>query len=173
MAGLKGQGLEKRANKANLQYRKAHTALIMQIPVPLVLTNNGIIPKQSTVDFAGLISGGKYIAYDAKETMSKTSFPLGNIKQHQFLYLEMVNMLGGIGFFFIHFKSLYKDKAYYTPISLVSKYWNGPGRKSIPIKDFNKEWLIDIDDYLTQIVKKRLWIIIYYKKNTINNARCL
>ena len=158
MAGMKGKDLEKRANKANLSYRKNQKALILQIPVPLILTSKGVISKESTVDFAGLILGGTYIAYDAKETMSKTSFPLSNIKQHQFYFLEMVNMLGGIGFFLIHFKSLYKDQAYYTPISLVSEYWRSGKRKSIPIKSFKKEWLINIDDYLTQIIDKELWI---------------
>jgi recombination protein U len=158
MAGLKGKDLEKRANKANIQYRKKKDALILQIPVPLILTSKGVIPKESTVDFAGLISGGRFIAYDTKETMSETSFPLSNIKQHQFLYLELVNDLGGVAFFLIHFKSLYKDQAFYTPISLVSKYWYEHNRKSIPITDFKKLWLVDIDDYLTQLIKKQLWI---------------
>ena len=154
---MKGKELEKRANKANLSYRKKKEALILQIPTPLILTNKGIIAKESTVDFSGLIAGGTFIAYDAKETKNKTSFPLSNIKHHQFLYLDLVTELGGIAFFLIHFTLLYKDKAFFTPISLVSKYWKSDGRKSIPIDDFKKDLLVDIDDYLTQIIKKKLW----------------
>jgi len=151
--GLRGKDLEKRANKANLGYRKNSEALILQIPVPMILTEKGIIVKESTVDFAGLVKGGKFIAYDAKETQSKTSFPLSNIKQHQFLYLELVANLGGIAFFLIHFKKLHEDEAFYVPIDFLSKYWKGKmGRKSIPYKALPKEWLVPIDDYLKPII---------------------
>lgn len=152
MAGLKGKDLERRINKANLLYRKKRSALILQLPVPLILTNKGIIPRESTVDFTGLIDSGRFIAYDVKETCSKTSFPIKNIKDHQFLYLEFVSKLGGIAFFLIHFKKLYKDHAFYVPISLVSEYFYNKKRKSIPIKEFKKEWLIEIDNYLTPII---------------------
>lgn len=96
-----GKELEKRANKHNLQNRLRKQALILQIPVPLVMTKKGVIPKQSTVDFAGLLAGGKFIAFDAKETKVKTRFDLSNIHQHQLEYLMMVKELKGIAFFLI------------------------------------------------------------------------
>jgi recombination protein U len=96
-----GRELEKRANKLNLKKRLNKEALILQIPVPIIMTKNGIVPKQSTVDFAGLIKGGKFIAFDAKETKVKTRFDLSNIHQHQLEYLMMVRELGGLAFFLI------------------------------------------------------------------------
>lgn len=151
MSTPKGMGLEKRANAANLTYRKKKTALIMKVPVPILYTRKGLVAQTSTVDYTGLVQGGRFIAFDAKECKSKTSFPLNNIKQHQLVYLQLVESLGGIAFLLIHFTELHKDRAYKTPLSLVEKYWRTGIRKSIPIADFNDDWLVPIDDYLTHL----------------------
>lgn len=145
--------LEKRAHKCNNTYRKKNEALILKIPVPIIMTAKGLVPTQSTVDFAGLIKGGRFIAYDAKETQSKTSFPLSNLKQHQVEYLKLVDELGGIAFFLIHFKKVYPDQAFVTPMKLIKYYWYERPRQSIPIADFNKEWLTNVDDYLPTIIE--------------------
>lgn len=150
--------LEKRIQKANLTYRKAKKALVQKIDTPIRLTNAGMIAATSTVDFVGVFpytinpttKVGRGIAFDAKECEQKTSFPLKNIHQHQLLYLELYEQLGGIAFFLIHFKKLDKDLAYVTPVNVVLKYWNDPtARKSIPLSDFKDEWKTPIDDYLS------------------------
>jgi len=133
---IKTNELEKKANKANLRYRKSKQALILKVPTPILYTRRGLVAQQSTVDYTGLIKGGQFIAFDAKETQSKTSFPLANIHQHQLTYLELVEELGGQAFFLIHFKKLHSEQAYITPIPLVSRYWYREKRKSIPIKEF-------------------------------------
>ncbi len=145
--------LEKRANKANNSYRKQKKALILKVPVPITITAKGLQISPSTVDYTGLILGGQFIAYDAKETKIKTRFPLANIHHHQLIFLERVEELGGLAFFLIHFKEVYPDMAFITPLWLVKKYWYGGGRKSIPIDDFKKEWLVDIDSYLDNTEK--------------------
>lgn len=119
---MRGNELEKKANKANLGYRKSKEALILKVPVPILYTAKGLVVQQSTVDYTGLIKGGQFIAFDAKETQNKTSFPLRNIHEHQLNYLELVEELGGIAFFLIHFKKLYDNQAYVTPLSVVKKY---------------------------------------------------
>lgn len=147
--------LEKKANAVNLKYRKAKKALVLKVPIPILITPRGLIAQTSTVDYTGVIKGGKFLAFDAKETQSRTSFPLANIHQHQLTYLEIVEELNGIAFFLIHFKALYKNRAYVTPISLISSYWDGKkGRKSIPIKVFKDGWLVDIDNYLTKFINE-------------------
>ena len=150
---LKGNELEKQASKANLSYKKDNKALILKIPVPILYTQKGLVAQQSTVDFAGLVDGGQFIAFDAKETKSKTSFPLSNIHQHQLTYLELVDALGGLAFFLVHFKSVHADKAYVTPLDLVRFYWHGGSRKSIPLKDFKEEWLIEPNNYLSKVIE--------------------
>lgn len=145
--------LEKSAEKVNLKYRKAKKALILKVPVPILVTAKGLIAQSSTVDYTGIIKGGQFLAFDAKETQSKTSFPLVNIHQHQLTYLQIVEDLGGIAFFLIHFKKVYEKQAFITPIPVVTKYWEGlMGRKSIPLKGFNKKWLVNIDDYLINYI---------------------
>lgn len=132
--------LEKTANKANLNYRKEKKALIQKVPTPILYTRKGLIAQQSTVDYTGILAPkGKGIAFDAKETKSKTSFPLANIHDHQLTFLELFEALGGVAFFLIHFKSVHPKKAFVTPLSLVQKYWGGEVRKSIPLEDFKDE----------------------------------
>lgn len=135
-----GNQLEKRANKVNIRYRRSKKALILKVPTPIIPTKKGLIPKKSTVDYTGLLKGGQFIAYDAKQTNVTTRFDLSNIHSHQLEYLEHVQDLGGVVFFLIHFKKLYKHKVYITPISLVQKYWyDDEARESIPIDDFKDE----------------------------------
>lgn len=86
------------------------------------ITNRGIVPQPSTVDFVGLLQGGKFIAFDAKQTKVKTRLDLGNIQQHQLDYLKAVQRLGGITFFLVWFTSLSKDKAWIVPTGLVEYY---------------------------------------------------
>ena len=132
--------LEKNANRANINYRKSKKALIQKVPTPILYTRKGLIAQQSTVDYTGILAPrGQGLAFDAKETKSKTSFPLANIHQHQLNFLELFEALGGIAFFLVHFKSVHTDRAFVTPISLVAKYWYGNERKSIPISDFKEE----------------------------------
>ncbi|MBC8436913.1 Holliday junction resolvase RecU [bacterium] len=119
---MKINQLEKRANKANLNYRRAKDALILKVPTPIIYTAKGLIAKPSTVDYTGVVEGGQFLAFDAKETKIKTSFPLANIHDHQLQYLEYVEDLGGIAFFLIHFKELYTDQAFITPLEIVKYY---------------------------------------------------
>ena len=131
----------------------------MKIPLGILVTRGGAIPPKSLVDFVGLLEGGRFIAFDAKETKSKTSFPLKNIHQHQYEYLKMVDELGGIAFFMIHFTQIHEDKAFITPISLVKTYWEGNTRKSIPLKDLDDKWLVDINNYLQDIENNEAFTI--------------
>ena len=122
-----------------------------------------MVATLSTVDFYGeysyVNSGAKIavpIAFEAKETLSRTSFPLANIHQHQLEYLKLWTHIGGDGFFIVHFKELYPDQAFITPVELIDSYWNSNKRKSIPITDFDINWLADVDDYLAYVIAKKL-----------------
>lgn len=141
--------LESALNKQNLKLRKLNEALIIKKEVPLQVTQKGIVASLSTVDYTGLVKGGKFIAFEAKETQSKTSIPLNNIKQHQLNYLELVKDLGGIAFFVIHFKKLHSE-VYITPITLINRYFYESDRKSIPISEFKDEWKTTVENYLTK-----------------------
>lgn len=145
--------LEKHLNKINLTYRKENKAVILKVPVPIIYTQKGLIAEQSTVDYTGILTGGQYIAYDAKETKLKTSFPLSNLHQHQLVYLDMIHNLGGISFLAIHFTELYKNEIFITNIPFVKHWYFNEKRKSIPIDQFDKNWLIDINIYLDKVLE--------------------
>lgn len=116
----RGAELERKINKANIEYRKTKQALVRKIDIPMVLTKNGPVMKTSTVDYEGLVAGGRAIAFDAKQTKITTRFPLQNIHQHQLHYLNYVQDLGGIAFFLVQFTETHKDKAYIVLPEMVN-----------------------------------------------------
>jgi recombination protein U len=164
--------LEKRVQTANLIYRKKKIAIIGKVEVPILVTKTGMIPRQSTVDFTGIYkkeiraadqidNNGTYyvttvgqgIAFDAKETLSKTSFPLSNIHQHQLVFLEYFEDCGGTSFFLIQFKKLHPNHAFVTPLAFVKKFWyDESSRRSLPYTDFDQKWLTEINNYLKYFI---------------------
>lgn len=150
----RGAKLERAVNKANIRYKKEKKALIMKVAVPIIHTRKGMVATTSTVDFAGVLKGGRYIAYDCKETKSKTSFPIKNLHQHQLTYLQYVRDLNGIAFLLVHFTAVHSERAYLVPIEKIEEYWQVEGmRKSIPLKEFENSWLVDIDNYLINYIE--------------------
>lgn len=150
----RGMALEKRVNACNLIYRKKKLALIEKLELGFRITQQGVIPLKSTVDYRGMVkrnNGTIGIAFDAKETKSKTSFPLKNIESHQIEYLRYVDMVGGEAYLLIHFTALHEDEAFLVPISFILEYWDAQfesGPKSIKYKYFDHKHLTKINDYL-------------------------
>ncbi|HIS29172.1 MAG TPA: Holliday junction resolvase RecU, partial [Candidatus Avamphibacillus intestinigallinarum] len=89
----------------------------------------------STTDYNGLYKG-RYIDFEAKETKSRTSFPLANVHEHQIQHLKQVIAHEGIGFILIRFSTF--DETYYLDANRLMQYWDkmlAGGRKSISYKD--------------------------------------
>ena len=153
----RGHELEAIINRCNLDYRKSGIALIDKKPTPIELTKVGAILKQSTVDYTGILPpNGRGIAFDAKMCASKTSFPLSNVHQHQLIFLEYWQKMGGVSAFLVWFYSVDNNMAFWTPFDFVNDWYTAgyiesTGRKSIPYKNFNQDWLVPIDNYLCQI----------------------
>lgn len=161
----RGMGLESDINLTNQYYIDNNKAFIYKKPTPIQVTkidykNNSIIIKEaffkepSTTDYNGLYKG-MYIDFEAKETTSKTSFPLANIHKHQINHIRNINNNGGIVFLIVRFVSLNKD------FILMGKdfidFIDNSDRKSIPLNYFEeKGYIIDISyipriDYLKVI----------------------
>ena len=155
----RGADLESAVNRCNLYYRKNKIALIEKKPTPVELTKVGAILKQSTVDYVGIIPPlGTGIAFDAKMTQSKTSFPLSNVHDHQVIFLEYWEAMGGIATFLIWFYNVDPDEAFWTPAGFLKSWYDKAyieetGRKSIPYKEFDQNWKVPINDYLSKIIK--------------------
>lgn len=107
----RGMDLENIINDTNDYLRENDIALIYKKPTPIGISkveykdNKKIIKKsyfasQSTLDYNGLYKG-KYIEFEAKNTESKTSFPLSNIHKHQINHIRNVYKHGGITFLIV------------------------------------------------------------------------
>ena len=134
----RGMMLEELINITNQYYLDNDKALIFKKPTPIGIdkvtydNNSKIITRAyfkepSTLDYNGLYKG-KYVEFEAKETNSKTAFPLQNIHKHQINHLRKVIEHGGIGFLII--RLLNND--YYLDGKDFINYIDNNSRKSIP-----------------------------------------
>ena len=161
--GNRGMTLEEDINLTNEYYKEKNIALIYKKPIPIkVLKTNetktrikdGFYEQKSTLDYNGIYQE-KYIEFDAKETNSKTSFPLSNIHEHQINHIKEVLFYKGIVFLIIRFNIL--NKTYILPGDKLIDFINTQERKSIPINFFEENCkLIELKyrprlDYLKSI----------------------
>ncbi|MBR3490430.1 MAG: Holliday junction resolvase RecU [Bacilli bacterium] len=163
----RGMGLESDINLTNQYYIDKGIAYIYKKPTPIQVTkvdykNNSMIIKEayfkepSTTDYNGLYKG-MYIDFEAKETTSKTSFPLANIHKHQINHIKNIANNGGIVFLIVRFVSL--DKNFILMGKDFIDFLNNNDRKSIPLDYFEEKGsIVDISymprlDYLKVIDK--------------------
>ena len=140
--GNRGMTLEQDINLTNEYYREKRIALIYKKPIPIkVLKINstktrildGFYEKKSTLDYSGIYKE-KYIEFDAKETNSKTSFPISNIHNHQIEHIKDVLYYKGITFLIIRFN--YYNMTFLLPGDILINYLSISSKKSIPFKFF-------------------------------------
>ena len=138
-AGNRGMALENDINLSNDFYIQKGIALFSKRPTPINVVKvdyaNGIritdayFEKHSTTDYNGVYKG-KYFDFEAKNTKSKTSFPLSNISSHQILHLKRVKEHGGIAFFIIQFESV--QEVYLLDAEYIINFYENKERSSIP-----------------------------------------
>lgn len=140
MQGKRGQVLEQMIEMSNEQYKSKGMALVDKVPTPWNVNynrrsgrvRNAFPEKKSTVDFVG-VSHGRSIAFEAKSTNVRTSFPLKNVEDHQIKYLRDHQDQGGISFMIVAFEKL--GEYYFLTIDDLISWWvdsQRGGRKSIP-----------------------------------------
>jgi recombination protein U len=161
-----GRSFEELIEAANDFYFDHGIAAIIKVPTAITLLrrydpirkrsiiDNAFPAKKGTVDFLG--QWGKLpIAFEAKSTENKTSFPLKNLKDHQLAYLQAVDALGGAAWILVEFKTL----GLYFAMSYkrLRSFTDNQTRKSIPL-EFFKEFTDPIHfsdrgilDYLREI----------------------
>ena len=131
----RGMNLESLINQANEYYLLYDIALIYKKPTPIGIkktnykngTLEGYFKEQSTLDYNGIYKG-HYVDFDAKETTSKTSFPLSNLHEHQYKHIKSVIRHGGISFLIIYIN----DEIYLLDGELIISFIENSDRKSIP-----------------------------------------
>ena len=111
----RGMGLEEDINISNEYYLNNGICLVTKRPTPINIVKvdyskgarivDAYFEKQSTTDYNGVYKG-RYLDFEAKNTKSKTSFPLANIASHQIEHLKNVLKHNGIAFFIVEFQTL-------------------------------------------------------------------
>lgn len=146
-ASNRGMDLEAAINQTNDYYISNDIAFIYKKPIPIQVVKVDYLKRSaakiseayykvpSTTDYNGIYKG-RYIDFEAKETNSKTSFPMKNIHEHQVSHLRNIVKHGGIGFIIVHFSKL--GKTFLLDEQFVSEYYDrkDSGRKSITLDEF-------------------------------------
>lgn len=147
----RGMNLESDINDTNKYYLDNDIAVIYKKPTSVTIhkaeypgPHQAIIKEAyfktpSTTDYNGVYKG-KYIDFEAKETQSKTSFPLSNIHEHQIIHLNKISKHGGIGFIIVRFTLL--NETYLLFIKELLEFINNNDRKSIPYDYFKEKGYI-------------------------------
>ncbi|HAV20235.1 MAG TPA: Holliday junction resolvase RecU [Firmicutes bacterium] len=139
-AANRGMSLEHDLNLSNDYYNEKNIALITKRPTPINVVRvdyskgaritDAYFEKQSTTDYNGIYRG-KYLDFEAKSTLSSSSFPLSNIFLHQYEHLQRVIDQGGLAFFIIRFTTL--GASFILPAQEVINFKNTAIRQSIPL----------------------------------------
>jgi len=140
----RGMNLESDINETNNYYDLNDIAIIYKKPTPIKVVNveyprvkikEAYFNEPSTLDYTGIYKN-KYLEFDAKETKSKTSFPLSNIHNHQLKHIEKIIKHGGITFLIVRFSNL--NENYLLPGEKLLEFIKTNDRKSIPLEYFQK-----------------------------------
>lgn len=167
--GNRGMDLESELNKTNNYYLEKDIALIYKKPTPIGVVDvsyknhKKIIEKayfkeQSTLDYNGLYKG-KYLDFDAKETLNKTAFPLSNIHEHQIDHIRNVIRHNGIAFLIIRMNGL----VYLLPGENLITFIDSVKRKSIPYKFIEENAYIIKEGYNPTLDYLKIIDKIYFK----------
>ncbi|WP_274309750.1 Holliday junction resolvase RecU [Solibacillus daqui] len=159
----RGKSLEDDLNETNVFYLQQKLAIIHKKPVPIQIVKvdyparsaavirEAYFRTPSTTDYNGVYNG-YYIDFEAKETDSKSSFPLKNIHPHQMEHMKSVLHQRGISFFIVRFSTLQRN--FVVLYEIVERFYenmkNG-GRKSIPFTVFETEAIEIHEGYLPRL----------------------
>ncbi len=172
--GNRGMTLEYLINSSNDYYRMIDKAIVYKKPTPITVARvnfpsryeakieEAYYKTPSTTDYNGIYKG-KYIDFEAKETQSKTSFPLSNIHKHQIKHIEDIIRHGGIGFILVYFKLI--NKIYYLKGEDLINFISNTDRKSIPLSYFEEKGFILKERINPYIDYLKIVDELYFKEN--------
>jgi len=148
--GDRGMSLEAELNSSNTYYLENDIAVIHKKPIPIQIVKvdypnrsaavirEAYFQQASTTDYNGVYRG-RYLDFEAKETKSKTAFPLKNFHEHQIEHMRKCLAQDGICFVIIRFAVL--NRLFLLTATDLFHYWDHQadgGRKSIPLTDIEK-----------------------------------
>ena len=139
-----GMNLESDINNTNDFYVNKKIAYIYKKPTPIKLVKvdykkskieEAYFEKPSTTDYNGIYKG-KYIDFEAKETINQKGFPLINIHKHQIEHIRNINNEKGICFLIVRFTKL--NKTYLLMAKDFLFFIDNNKKSTIPINYFEE-----------------------------------
>ncbi|XFA99310.1 Holliday junction resolvase RecU [Candidatus Izemoplasma sp. B36] len=171
----RGMNFESMINRTNEFYRDNDIAVIYKKPIPIQIVSvdykrrsaakitEAYYKLPSTTDYNGIYKG-RYIDFEAKETKSKTSFPIKNIHEHQVNHLNNVKKHGAISFIIVYFKTI--ERIYLMDSDKVSFYYKRAktGKKSIALSEFEENAYLIKEGYRKPVDYLSIVDAYYLKK---------
>ena len=139
-----GMDLENDINSTNEYYISKKKAYIYKKPTPIKLVNvdykkgeikEAYFERPSTTDYNGIYRG-KYIDFEAKETINKIGFPLVNIHKHQINHIRNIVNEKGICFLIVRF--IKYNETYVLMAKDFLNYIDSNNKRIVPIEYFRK-----------------------------------
>lgn len=168
----RGMNLEDDLNVTNEYYRNNDIAIIYKKPTPITIVKVDYKSRQdavikeayfktpSTTDYNGVYKG-KYIDFEAKETINEQFFPLRNIHEHQIKHLKRIMEHGGIAFLIIRFSKL--NQTYFMNGPDFLDFIDNEKRKSIPIEYIKKKGILLKEKFNPRLDYLKIVSEIYFK----------
>ena len=98
---------------------------------------NFLVPKVPA-DFIAVF-GGHTVWVECKNTVNRTSFPLGNIKKHQLEFATLIEENGGKYYFAIRRQEARNNEAFLITVNDIIRLTQKSGRKSLNWTDVRKD----------------------------------
>lgn len=167
----RGMGFEGDLNAMHAEYARLQTALVGKQHVPTQIVKGGQWAKvigKSTVDYVGVMHGGRLVAFDAKECREER-IDLSRLQDHQLEYLLEVEALGGLSFVLVRFPCgtyAVPGKVWYwaaearrarQKVALETFDWTATGKASINVGEMKDEWKVDGADWLRTVTGGGCW----------------
>lgn len=158
----RGMAFEAALNWQHAQYEAQKVAQVHKEYLPTCPVRDARWAKvigKATVDYVGQLSGGKFVAFDAKDCAGKR-IELERLQEHQLRFLTIAEALGGLAFVLVRFE---RARAYVVP-ALAWKWaeeahraghevyveelgWKATGKASINEKEMKAEWAVKGTDW--------------------------
>lgn len=166
----RGMAFEAALNWQHAQYEAQKVAQVHKEYLPTLPVKDAKWAKvvgKSTVDYVGQLSGGRFVAFDAKDCAGKR-VDLERLQPHQLRYLEIAEALGGLGFVLVRFE---RARVYVIPVKawkwaeeahraghevyVEELDWRATGKASINEKEMKAEWAVKDTDWARTV---REWL---------------
>ena len=162
----RGMALEKALKDIHEDYARLGMAQVDKFDAATKIVGDGKwarVVGRGKVDFIGLLDGGRFVAFDAKDCAERR-IPLDRLESGQLEYLGMVQSLGGLAFILVRFEY---QRAYRVPADIwayAEMYhafgtihervdgWKPTNKASLGERDMRSAWAVKGLDWLEGVM---------------------